>query len=65
MPQTHLPALPGPPPARGKTCRACGKSMRLVSVEPDTRYTNLDRHDCACDCGWVETFFVLKPDGGH
>jgi hypothetical protein len=34
-------------------------------MEPDTRYTNLDRHDCTCDCGRMETFFVRKPDGGQ
>jgi hypothetical protein len=66
MPQINLPAQPpAPPPAHDKACRACGKPMRLVSV-PDPRYTNLDRHNYACDCGKDTVFFVRKPDeGGH
>jgi hypothetical protein len=32
-------------------CPHCGASMRLVSVQPGTRYTNLDRWSYRCECG--------------
>ena len=67
MPGTHLPAPPIPPfaatPARRKPiCQACGKEMRIVSVEPYPRYTNVELHSYLCDYGRSEGFFVAHDD---
>jgi hypothetical protein len=32
-------------------CDVCGAGMRLVSIEPHERYTNLDSREFVCDCG--------------
>jgi uncharacterized protein (UPF0212 family) len=33
------------------TCPKCGTLMRLVWVEPNPNYVNLDMWSYACDCG--------------
>jgi hypothetical protein len=33
------------------TCEGCGKQMRLVSIEPHDRYTDLDSRNFVCFCG--------------
>jgi hypothetical protein len=67
VPGTHLPAPPFPSfpasPARRKPiCQGCGKEMRIVSVEPYPRYTNVELHSYLCDCGRSEGFFVAQGD---
>jgi hypothetical protein len=51
MPAPHVPdAVQKVPPPSGN-CTACGLPMRLTSVEPHQKYTNLDVREFACDCG--------------
>jgi hypothetical protein len=70
MPQTSLPAplsLPVSVPSPHKPlCQACGKQMRLVTVAPFPRYTNIDVHDYACECGDGSNgqFFVARDLDG-
>ncbi len=33
-------------------CRHCHRQMTLKSIEPHSRYKNLDVLKYACDCGW-------------
>ena len=47
-PQAHLPRL--------------RREMRIVSVEPYPRYTNVELHSYLCDCGRSEGFFVAHGD---
>jgi hypothetical protein len=36
--------------------------MRLVTVEPHLRYSNIDVQNYSCDCGHNEDFFVARKD---
>jgi hypothetical protein len=40
----------------------CGQQMRLVCVEPDEKYLELDKQQFACGCGDVRICSVLKLD---
>ena len=39
------------PHPRSPTCPKCGTLMRLVVVEPNPNYVNLDMWSYTCDCG--------------
>ena len=39
-------AVPTPP-----RCSVCGKTMRVVSAQPDDKFINLQRVTYVCDCG--------------
>ena len=46
-PEQSSPSVPRTP-----TCTRCDQPMRLVGVEPNTRYTNLDEWSYVCEqCG--------------
>jgi hypothetical protein len=63
MPQTHQPDPLSPPPrSSAPACDACGKPMRLVSVEPYLRYTNIDLCHFLCECGNGDGFFVARAE---
>jgi hypothetical protein len=67
MPRRHVPAplaLPFLAPFLIPACQTCGKQMRLCTVEPCPRYTNIDSHNYVCDCGWHEDFLVARKIGG-
>lgn len=51
--QSRPPSLPRTP-----TCPDCGARMRLVWVEPNPNYVNLDMWSYACDCGASLNSFV-------
>jgi hypothetical protein len=53
---------PSNPPLRAPTCPACGKQMQLARAEPSPRYTNLDRHIFACECGEKAEFLVARKE---
>jgi hypothetical protein len=36
--------------------------MRLASVEPDPRYSNLDRINYVCDCGHSSDGMIARKD---
>jgi hypothetical protein len=55
------PSVHGTTPQAPK-CSACGKQMRLERVEPHSRYTNLDRHIFACECGERSEFLVARRE---
>jgi hypothetical protein len=49
-------------PAAPKTpiCPACGKPMRLVEVDANPNYTNIDQWSYACECGERVNNFVAR-----
>ena len=51
------PQLPTP-----LTCASCGKRMRFVSAQPDTRYINLDQCNYVCDCGYSTLSLFVRDD---
>ena len=53
-PPVHEPQTP--------KCPACGKQMRLDRAVPDSRYTNLDRHIFACECGERSELLVAHKE---
>jgi hypothetical protein len=63
MPRIHPPAGSSPPPfstLRCEVCEACGRQMRLVTIEPYPLYTNIDMHNYTCDCGQSKELFVCR-----
>ena len=46
------------PTPHAPTCPKCGLRMRLVWVEPNPNYVNLDLWSYACDCGVSVNNFV-------
>jgi hypothetical protein len=42
------------------TCEDCGKQMRLVSIEPHDRYTDLDSRNFICFCGAATSDTVVR-----
>lgn len=52
--QQHVPRTP--------TCPECGACMRLVLVEPNPNYVNLDLWSYSCDCGASANNFVAHRD---
>ena len=53
MPSTHVPSpkSSGPPQPNWPACPACGLMLRVTTIEPHERFTNLDVRNFACDCG--------------
>ena len=45
-----------------RLCTACGRPMRLASIEPDNNYINLDRRTFSCDCGRSMYDLVAHPE---
>jgi hypothetical protein len=43
--------LSPPLPRHAPSCPNCGARMRLVRVQPDRNYSNLDRRLYICECG--------------
>jgi C4-type Zn-finger protein len=43
--------LSPPPVLPMPACPLCGARMRLVSIEPDLHFTNLDHRTFMCECG--------------
>jgi hypothetical protein len=35
--------------------------LRLITIEPHERYTNLDIRNFACDCGFTKSDAVARP----
>jgi hypothetical protein len=62
MPRIHPPASSSPPPSPVgcQVCKACGRHMRLVIVEPYPLYKNIDFHGYVCDCGQNTELFVCR-----
>ncbi len=46
--------------AKQMPCPKCGQPMRLTSVEPHDRFTNLDVRHFACDCGGTVSDIVQR-----
>ena len=42
------------------TCEQCGNQMRLASVEPHYRYTDLDSRNFVCSCGATTSDSVAR-----
>src|SRR5262249_42980015 len=57
--QTELLLPPSEPIERG-TCPRCGKQMHFTDVERHPRYSNLDRQNFTCDCGYNTYDFVAQ-----
>jgi|GEM_PF-4627474 len=60
MPQPH--SAPPKAPLMVQLCSECGRQMRLVSLEPNERYKNLDSLNFACDCGGAACLTVRRAD---
>jgi hypothetical protein len=61
MPSPHQPDSSSVPEApKTPTCLACGKLMRLVEVDANPNYTNLDQWCYACECGERVNNFVAR-----
>jgi hypothetical protein len=62
MPSTHVPPpKSATPPIQWPACPACGEMLRLITIEPHERYTNLDVRNFACDCGFTKSDAVARP----
>ena len=46
-----------PPP-----CPTCGRILRLVSIQPDIQYINLDQRIFVCECGHSTQDFLARWD---
>ena len=57
MPSTHVPPPKSatPPSIKWPACPACGQMLRLTTIEPHERYTNLDVRNFACECGFTKS----------
>lgn len=67
MPSTHVPPpkSPGPPPLRSPTCSTCGQTLRLITLAPHERFTNLDVRNFVCDgCGETESDMIARSGTG-
>jgi hypothetical protein len=60
MPQPH--SAPAKLPLTVQLCPKCAQPMRLVSLEPNERYNNLDSLTFACDCGGTICVTVARVD---
>ena len=47
-------------PAAPVRCIACGKTMRLITIQPAFFYRDLDEHVYSCRCGASVTTFVCR-----
>jgi hypothetical protein len=61
MPQPHD-ARPPNAIIPTQPCPQCAQPMRLTSIEPHERYTNLDSRTFDCDCGGTLTVAVARID---
>lgn len=43
-----------------QVCPECGRPMRLVSIEPHDRFTNLDVRNFVCECGATTADIVQR-----
>ena len=53
---------PSAPPIFAAPCADCGLQMRLILIEPHSRFEKLDNRRFACDCGATATYAILRSD---
>jgi hypothetical protein len=61
MAQGPIESMPDSSPQAPK-CSACGMQMRPERLELHSRYTNLDRHIFACECGLETELLVARKE---
>ena len=61
MPQPNNAQSQPTSPIKAPVCPACQAQMRLVRVEPHSKFMNLDQFGYACYCGETTMQIVSRP----